>query len=96
MLEGVRCALGGRTLFDTLDFLITAGMRVGLVGPNGSGKTTLLRLLRGDIDPDRGTIQRADALRIVYFDQNPANRSQYHGAPRAGARWRLGRSIKGA
>jgi ATP-binding cassette subfamily F protein uup len=45
-------------------------MRVGLVGPNGSGKTTLLRLLRGDIQPTRGEIRRADALRIVYFDQN--------------------------
>ncbi len=45
-------------------------MRVGLVGPNGSGKTTLLRLLRGDISAVRGEIRRADALRIVYFDQN--------------------------
>jgi len=43
---------------------------VGLVGPNGSGKTTLLRLLRGDIQPTRGEIRRADSLRIVYFDQN--------------------------
>ena len=68
-LEGVGCALGGRELFENLDFPITAGMRVGLVGPNGSGKTTLLRLLRGDIEPDRGTIKRADNLRIVYFDQ---------------------------
>ena len=45
-------------------------MRVGLVGPNGSGKTTLLRLLRGDIEPTAGKIQKADSLRIVYFDQN--------------------------
>ncbi len=45
-------------------------MRVGLVGPNGSGKTTLLRLLRGDIEPSAGEIRKADALRIVYFDQN--------------------------
>jgi ATP-binding cassette subfamily F protein uup len=45
-------------------------MRVGLVGQNGSGKTTLLRLLRGDIQAAAGDIRRADALRIVYFDQN--------------------------
>ena len=45
-------------------------MRVGLVGQNGSGKTTLLRLLRGDIQATGGEIRRADALRIVYFDQN--------------------------
>ncbi len=69
-LEGVCHSLGGRTLFEGLDFTITAGMRVGLVGPNGSGKTTLLRLLRGEMSPDRGQIRRADALRVVYFDQN--------------------------
>src|SRR5580692_3257551 len=50
--------------------MLQSGMRVGLVGPNGSGKTTLLRLLRGDILPTAGKIQKADSLRIVYFDQN--------------------------
>ena len=69
-LDGVTHAIGGRMLFNHLDFTITAGLRVGLVGPNGSGKTTLLRLLRGEIMPDGGEIQRADSLRIVYFDQN--------------------------
>jgi ABC transport system ATP-binding/permease protein len=58
-----------RTLFDKLNFVVTAGMRVGLVGPNGSGKTTLLRLLRGELSPASGEIRRADWLRIVYFDQ---------------------------
>jgi ATP-binding cassette subfamily F protein uup len=58
-----------RALFDGLNFILTAGMRVGLVGPNGSGKTTLLRLLQGDLAPAGGEIRRADWLRIVYFDQ---------------------------
>jgi len=62
--------MGGRLLLDGMDFVFTAGTRVGLVGPNGSGKTTLLRLLRGELTPDGGEIRRADALRIVYFDQN--------------------------
>jgi ATP-binding cassette subfamily F protein uup len=69
-LEGVAYGYQGRTLFEDLDFTITAGMRVGLVGANGSGKTTLLRLLRGEMPPLRGEVQRADGLRIVYFDQN--------------------------
>ncbi|MGA8451829.1 MAG: ABC-F family ATP-binding cassette domain-containing protein [Candidatus Acidiferrales bacterium] len=69
-LDGVAQVLGDRTLFENIDFAITAGLRVGLVGPNGSGKTTLLRLLRGDIEPTAGKIQKADSLRIVYFDQN--------------------------
>jgi ATP-binding cassette subfamily F protein uup len=69
-LEHVSYTIGGRTLFKNLDFTLQSGMRVGLVGPNGSGKTTLLRLLRGDIVPTAGKIQKADSLRIVYFDQN--------------------------
>ena len=40
-----------KQIVDGLNFLITNGMRVGLVGPNGSGKTTLLRLLTGELAP---------------------------------------------
>jgi ATP-binding cassette subfamily F protein uup len=69
-LDHVSYEIGGRTLFADLDFIFTAGKRVGLVGPNGSGKTTLLRLLRGEIQPTKGEIRRADFLRVVYFDQN--------------------------
>ena len=69
-LDDVTYGIDGRTLFAGIHFTVTSGMRVGLVGPNGSGKTTLLRLLRGDIQPTRGEIRRADSLRIVYFDQN--------------------------
>jgi ATP-binding cassette subfamily F protein uup len=58
-----------RRLFTGLNFILAAGMKVGLVGPNGSGKTTLLRLLRGEIEAAEGTIRRADALRLVYFSQ---------------------------
>ena len=69
-LDGITYAIGGRTLFRNINFTLQSGMRVGLVGPNGSGKTTLLRLLRGEILPSDGKIQKADSLRIVYFDQN--------------------------
>jgi ATP-binding cassette subfamily F protein uup len=69
-LDDVTYEIGGRILFSGINFTVTSGMRVGLVGPNGSGKTTLLRLLRGDIETMRGEVRRADALRIVYFDQN--------------------------
>ena len=69
-LDDVSCEIAGRTLFAGLNFVITAGMRVGLVGPNGSGKTSLLRILHGESAPASGQIHRADWLRIVYFDQS--------------------------
>jgi ATP-binding cassette subfamily F protein uup len=69
-LNGVTGAGGDRVLFESLNFTVTSGMRVGLVGPNGSGKTTLLLLLRGDLQPVAGKIRKAEPLRMVYFDQN--------------------------
>jgi ATP-binding cassette subfamily F protein uup len=70
VVQGLSYAFGDRTLFEKLDFTLTSGMRVGLVGPNGSGKTTLLRLMKGDLQPARGEVRKADSLRIVSFDQN--------------------------
>jgi ATP-binding cassette subfamily F protein uup len=59
-----------RILFRHLDFTLSPGTRIGLMGPNGSGKTTLLKILAGEILADVGTIKKADALQIVYFDQH--------------------------
>jgi ATP-binding cassette subfamily F protein uup len=67
--------VNGRLLFKNVDFTLSPGTRMGLMGPNGSGKTTLLRLIEGEILPDQGTIKRADALKIVYFDQHRAKLS---------------------
>ncbi len=62
-------SLNARPLITDLNFVITNGMRVGLVGPNGSGKTTLLRLLQGELKPDAGSVRTAEHLKIVYFEQ---------------------------
>ena len=67
--EDVSCVLGDRKIVEGLKFLVTSGMRVGLVGPNGSGKTTLLRLLTGELEPTSGTLKKAASLKIVYFSQ---------------------------
>jgi ATP-binding cassette subfamily F protein uup len=68
--KGLHKSLGGRTIIDNLDLLLTPGKRLGVAGPNGSGKTTLLRMIAGELAPDAGTIQTADRLRTVYFEQN--------------------------
>lgn len=62
--------LDGRTLFQQLNFTISPGTRMGLMGPNGSGKTTLLQIMAGEFSPDQGTLKTADDLKIVYFDQH--------------------------
>jgi ATP-binding cassette subfamily F protein uup len=62
--------LGGRRLFQNLNLTLSPGVRVGLVGANGSGKTTLLKILAGEMEPDEGTLRRADRLQIVSFAQD--------------------------
>lgn len=65
-------SLAGRELFRNVSFTLTPGMKLGLVGPNGVGKTTLIKLLAGRLEPDEGTIRRADQLKVVLFDQTRA------------------------
>ncbi|MGH7396938.1 MAG: ABC-F family ATP-binding cassette domain-containing protein, partial [Candidatus Rokuibacteriota bacterium] len=67
--RGLAKVLGGRPLVHGLDLTNTPGTRIGLTGPNGSGKTTLLSMLAGALAPDAGTIEPADGLRIVRFEQ---------------------------
>jgi ABC transport system ATP-binding/permease protein len=68
--KGISKELGGRTLFQSLDFELGVGDCLGLLGPNGSGKTTLIRVLTGEIAPDSGAVVRSDPPpRIAVFSQ---------------------------
>ncbi|MBI4871354.1 MAG: ABC-F family ATP-binding cassette domain-containing protein [Candidatus Riflebacteria bacterium] len=67
--RGLGKAYGGRMLFSAIDLILSPGTRLGVLGPNGSGKTTLLRVLAGELAPDRGTVEHANALSVVMFDQ---------------------------
>jgi ABC transport system ATP-binding/permease protein len=69
---GIAKALGGRALFAGLDLALSPGMKLGLLGPNGSGKSTLLKVIAGEVEPDAGTVVRADGLRVVTFEQGRA------------------------
>jgi len=96
--RGVAKSLGGRPLVADLDLAITPGTRMGLIGPNGSGKTTLLHVLAGTLPPDRGEIERAEGLRVVYFDQargglDPAQSLRRALAPEGDAVTFQGRSV---
>jgi ATPase subunit of ABC transporter with duplicated ATPase domains len=68
--ESIQVSRGGRKLFDDngIDLSIRGPERIALTGPNGAGKSTLLRVIGGDLQPDAGTLARADG-RIAYLSQ---------------------------
>jgi ATP-binding cassette subfamily F protein uup len=68
--KNISLSFGGKNLFKNLDFTLSPGTRIGLMGSNGSGKTTLLRVIADEIEVELGTIKRADDLKVVYFDQH--------------------------
>ena len=83
VVEQLTKSRGGRPIISKLDFVLGPGQRLGLLGPNGSGKTTLLRLLAGTLEPDAGTIVRAQGLRIVSFEQHRDSLDQTQSLRRA-------------
>ncbi len=67
-IYNVHYSVEGRKLIDKFRTKILARQRIAIVGHNGSGKSTLLKLLTGKLQPDSGTIKRAE-FEIGYFDQ---------------------------
>lgn len=62
-------AYGDKLLFEHLNFVLPPAGIVGVIGPNGAGKTTLFRLIMGIEQPDSGSIEIGDTVKISYVDQ---------------------------
>jgi ATP-binding cassette ChvD family protein len=67
--QGVSKAYGDKILFEDLSFKLPPAGIVGVIGPNGSGKTTLFRLIMGYEQPDSGTFEIGESVKIAYVDQ---------------------------
>ena len=68
--HGVCKAFGEKTLIKDLDFMLPPGGIVGVIGPNGAGKTTLFRMIMGLEQPDAGTFEVGETVKISYVDQS--------------------------
>ncbi|MBA3676275.1 MAG: energy-dependent translational throttle protein EttA [Sphingosinicella sp.] len=68
--SGLTKAYGDKLLFEDLTFSLPPGGIVGVIGPNGAGKTTLFKLIRGDEEPDGGSIKIGETVRLGYVDQS--------------------------
>jgi energy-dependent translational throttle protein EttA len=65
----VRKAFGDKVLFNDLNFMLPPNGIVGVIGPNGAGKTTLFRLIMGLEQPDGGSFEVGETVKLAYVDQ---------------------------
>ena len=65
-------AYGDKLLYDDLNFRLPQNGIVGVIGPNGAGKTTIFRMIMGQEQPDGGTFDVGDTVKIGYVDQTHA------------------------
>lgn len=68
-VEGLCKAYGDRQLIRDFTYIFLKGDRVGITGPNGCGKSTLLKMIVGEVEPDAGTIEIGQTVKIGYFSQ---------------------------
>ncbi|MFC1591153.1 ATP-binding cassette domain-containing protein [Thermodesulfobacteriota bacterium] len=68
-LKNIRLSFGGPPLLDGIDLVIRPGERVCLLGRNGEGKTSLIKILHGELQPEAGTIQSRQGLRVGFLEQ---------------------------
>ncbi len=68
-LHHVSKSYGERKLIDDFDYIVLKNQNLGIVGPNGCGKSTLLKMFAGLVEPDEGTIEIGETIRIGYFAQ---------------------------
>lgn len=61
----------GKVLFDSTDFSLSEGEKVGIVGINGTGKSTLLKIIAGLSEPDGGEYVKGSHVQINYLPQMP-------------------------
>lgn len=68
-LSHVSKQYGDKPLIEDFSYIVLRNQRLGIIGPNGCGKSTLMRLLVGETEPDSGTIEIGETIRIGYLAQ---------------------------
>lgn len=68
--KDIKKGFGKKLLYENLSFQLPPGGIVGVIGPNGAGKTTLFKMMTGELQPDSGSFQMGETVRISYADQS--------------------------
>ena len=60
---------GDKVLMKDITYIFLKSDRVGIIGPNGSGKSTLMKIIAGWVQPDSGTVEIGQTVKMGYFSQ---------------------------
>src|SRR5688500_17874854 len=69
-VNNVTLSFGKRVLFDEVNLSFNKGNCYGVIGANGAGKSTFLKILSGDIEPNKGTVEITPGERMAVLKQN--------------------------
>lgn len=68
--RNITLSYGKRVLFDEVNINFTKGNCYGVIGANGAGKSTFLKILSGEIEPNKGTVEITPGERLAVLKQN--------------------------
>ena len=68
-LHHVSKAFGEKKILNDFDYIVLKNQRLGIIGSNGCGKSTLLKMIAGIVQPDSGSIETGETVKIGYFAQ---------------------------
>lgn len=75
--KNITLAYGKRVLFDEVNINFTKGNCYGVIGANGAGKSTFLKILSGEIEPNKGTVEIGKGERMSFLKQNQFEFDEY-------------------
>lgn len=64
-------SFGEKVCIRDFDYIVLKNQRLGIIGPNGCGKSTLLKIIAGITEPDSGSVELGETIKIGYFSQEP-------------------------
>lgn len=68
-IENLCKSYGDKILIQDFTYIFLKNDRIGIIGPNGAGKSTLMKMIAGWVQPDAGTIEIGQTVRMGYFSQ---------------------------
>ncbi len=69
VFNNVSKGFGDRLLIDDLSFSVPKGAIVGIIGGNGAGKSTLFKMIMGKEQPDSGSIEHGESVKMAFVEQ---------------------------